>query len=284
MIKTLSIISCFFVMGLLLTGCGQSKGQQATYTAVVVTSNLEALLTAIPTPALTPISMDTLNPATRDFNEPLKRFVLSFESIVQLKPGEQYQFSVGDIRCCYYFDPLDVKAVWSFSPASGAKIDQNGLFTVDENTPSGSVFRVTANINNGQATAGIDVYIYRTEDNPLIGTWREDTQLACGSELLVTPDQLIGELIFRADGTFSVTWHPFEVYTDYNGKYQSDLQNGSLEMTIENGNYIPGDVDPSGSFYIDWDNRLILKDLWLGSWQGSSNPAQCGHRFIKYSP
>ena len=284
MIKTLLVTSCFFVMGLLLTGCEQSKDQQATQTAVAATSNLEALLTAIPTPALTPISMDTLNPATRDFNEPRKRFVLSFESSVQLQPGEQYQFRVGDIKCCYYFDPLDVKAVWSSSPASGAKIDQNGLFTVDENTPSGSVFRVTADINNGQATSGIDVYIYRPEDNPLIGTWREDKQLACGSELLVNPDPLIGELLFRADGTFSVTWHPFEIYRDYFGKYQYDMQNGSLELTIENGNYIPGDVDASGSFYIDGDNRLILKDLWLGSSRDSSSPAQCGHRFINYLP
>jgi hypothetical protein len=108
--------------------------------------------------------------------------------------------------------------------------------------------------------------------------------LACGSELLVTPDQLIRELIFRADGTFSVTWQPFEIYTDYFGKYVYDMQNGSLELTIENGNYIPSDVDTSGSFYIHGDNRLILKDLWLGSSRDSSSPAQCGHRFIKNSP
>ena len=284
MIKTLLVTSYFILMGLFLTGCGQSKDQQATQTAVAATSNLEALLTAIPTPALAPTSTYTLIPTTPDFNEPLKRFVLSFDPSVQLQPGEQYQFRVGDIRCCYFFDPLDVKAIWSFSPSSGAKIDRNGLFTVDENTPSGSVFRVTADINNGQATAGIDVYIYRTQDNPLIGTWQEDKWLACSSELLVTPDQLIRELIFRADGTFSVTWQPFEIYTDYFGKYQYDMQNGSLELTIENGNYIPSDVDTSGSFYIDGDNRLILKDLWLGSSRDSSSPAQCGHRFIKYLP
>jgi len=283
-IKTLLVTSCFIMMGLSLTGCEQSKDQHATQTVVAATSNLETLPASTPTPGLTPTLTFPLTPATRDINEPLRRFVLSFDSSVQLQPGEQYQFRVGDIRCCYFFDPLDVKAVWSVSPSSGAKIDQNGLFTVDENTPSGSVFRVTADINNGQATSGIDVYIYRTEDNPLIGTWREDAQIACGSELPVTPDHLIGELRFRADGSFSVTWYPFEVYTDYDGKYQYDMQNGGLELTIEYGNYIPGDVDTSGSFSIDGENRLILKDLWLGSWQGSSNPAQCGHRFIKYSP
>jgi hypothetical protein len=95
----------------------------------------------------------------------------------------------------------------------------------------------------------------------------------------VAPEEPIGELQFRADGTLSVTWMPFEVYRDYWGSYQYDSKGGTLDLAIEGGNYVPEDVDGSGSFAIDEDGRLVLKDMWLGTWMRSTGGANCGHIF-----
>src|SRR2546422_6744756 len=55
---------------------------------------------------------------------------------------------------------------------------------------------------------------YTPESNPLVGGWREEWQVACGSEERRAPAEPIRELIFLADGRFSVTWRPFEVNHD----------------------------------------------------------------------
>ncbi len=76
-------------------------------------------------------------------------------------------------------------------------------------------------------------------------------------------------------------WAPFEVYVDYWGTYQYDEAQGTLELTVSNGNYIPDDLDGSGSVSFDEQGRLLLTDIWLGTPQLSTDTglAHCGHRF-----
>ena len=83
----------------------------------------------------------------------------------------------------------------------------------------------------------------------------------------------------RSDGTFSVTWMPFEVYRDYWATYRYDSEQGTLDLAIEGGNHVPEDVDGSGSFVIDEDGCLLLKGMWLGTWRSSTGDASCGHIF-----
>ena len=66
----------------------------------------------------------------------------------------------------------------------------------------------------------------------------------------VPAERSIGELEFRADGTFSVTWVPFETYRDYWGRYTLDLRTGRLNLQVETGNYVPPDVDGDGTFCV----------------------------------
>ena len=49
-------------------------------------------------------------------------------------------------------------------------------------------------------------------------------------------------------------------------------------MDVE-GNYVPTDLDLSGNFEIDSNGDLLLKDMWLGSWQGDQPAPGCGQRF-----
>ena len=197
-----------------------------------------------------------------------------------MQPGETWEFSPGVVECCYVFEPVDACATWSASPTDGATIDaETGVFTVDPGTASGKVFTVTADVEDGRRLVSIEVYVFTPEANPLARNWREEAQLACDTLEEVAPEEPIGELQFRADGTFSVTWMPFELYRDYWGSYRYDSEGGTLDFAIEGGNYVPEDVDGSGSFVIDEDGRLVLKDMWLGTWMGSTGGANCGHIF-----
>jgi hypothetical protein len=211
----------------------------------------------------------------------LESLTLSMEHTLAMQPGESHAFSLGWIACCYFFKPVDACATWSVEPTEGASIDsQTGVFTVDATTPSGSVFTVSADVENGRRVVSIEVHVFTPEANPLVGIWREEAQFACGTGEEVVPDDAIGELRFWADGTFSVTWVPFEVHFDYWGTYTYDLADGTIDLVVvTGGGYVPDDIDGGGLFNFDEQGRLILKDIWLGTSPGGTGPANCGHRF-----
>ena len=123
------------------------------------------------------------------------------------------------------------------------------------------------------------MHVFTPEANPLVGLWREAAQIDCATGNEFVPTTQIGELVFGADGTFGVTWFPFEVYKDYWGTYRFDLAAGTLELVVEGGNYVPRDVDGSGRFRFDATGRLILTDLWLGTPHDGTGAPSCGHVF-----
>ena len=212
----------------------------------------------------------------------LSRLSLVMGDTLATQPGETWEFAPGVVECCYVFEPVDACATWSVSPTDGATIDaKTGVFTVDAGTPSGTVFTVTADVENGRRLVSADVHVYTPEANPLFGIWHEEAQFACETDEEVIPEERIGELSFGADGEFSVTWHPFEVYKDYWGTYTFDLSQGTIELTGAEGNYVPEGLDGSGSWFIDDDGRLILKDIWLGAPRDVSGVVNCGHRFTR---
>ncbi|MFN7165003.1 MAG: hypothetical protein ACK4P2_09325, partial [Hyphomonas sp.] len=55
----------------------------------------------------------------------------------------------------------------------------------------------------------------------------------------------VRELIFHPDGTFSLTWTPFEIYKDYWGAYT--FEDGRLHLSPEDGNHIPADAAFAGT-------------------------------------
>jgi len=96
--------------------------------------------------------------------------------------------------------------------------------------------------------------------DPLVGYWRQGQEECAGS----AP---IHELVFEADGRFSVTWLPFETYKDYWGRWRRDRTTDGLELTVEGGNYIPADLETSGVIHLD-GNALTLGQMSLGSPRG----------------
>jgi len=210
----------------------------------------------------------------------LQALVISFEPTISLQPGQSFQFETAVVECCYFLDPIEACTTWSVSPAEGAAISQTGLLEIDATTLHGATYSVTADVENGRRLISATVHVYTTEGNPLVGSWIEVTQFECGSGTEAAPEQAIGELRFKADGTFGVTWMPFEVYVDYWGAYAHEVTGGTLTLIVDGGNYVPPDVDGTGGFSIDGGD-LLLHGIWLGTPQGGSAPPRCGHRFAR---
>jgi hypothetical protein len=228
-----------------------------------------------PTAILRPTSsIPTLQPET------MQRLEINTGQTLQLQPGESYQLKLGTTECCYVFVDVPVDATWSVSPQNGVTLDPvSGLLEVSASAEHGAAYTITANVENSRKVLTTPLLIYTPEGNPLAGTWYEAGVLPCGGGAETTRKDALSELVLDADGTIKATWYPFEIYHDYWGKYSYDLATGVFAVTGLDGHYIPPDLDPTGTFEIDSNGDLLLKDMWLGSWQGEQPPPGCGQRF-----
>jgi hypothetical protein len=225
-------------------------------------------------------------PASLD-EDTLERLTIEtgFSDLIQMQPGQTHIFVIGineGFSILFGVTPVYAQITWSINPTEGAHIDpHNGVFTVDEATPNGAVFTVSANVEQGRRVISTKVHVFTPEANPLVGLWSEEVRFACGTGEEVVPKERVGELVFYADGSFAVTWAGFEFYQDYWGTYTYDLEKGSLKLVVTRGNYVPKDVDGIGTFSLDAKGRLILRDIWLGSSQFGAGIVTCGHRFTR---
>ena len=177
--------------------------------------------------------------------------------------------------------PIDACVQWSVAPADGASIDGDGLLTVDEGAAEGTVYTVTADVEDGRRILTVDVTAYVPIEASIVGYWTEVSQIPCmGPPDPVTPESIIYELQFVDTGEFRVTWQPFELYVDYWGTWTYDEGTGALSMSVSGGNYEPPDLDLDGTATVDaGTGQLTLTDMWLGTPQRGVAPAQCGHVF-----
>ena len=220
--------------------------------------------------------------------EPEMTALGTFGHVIALQPGDTVVLALGvydyercgvSIQC---FLPVQIPARWSVSPSNGATTDPvSGELTIDASVPSGSEFTVTAEVDDGQHAVTAKVYVYTPEGNPFVGFWREEAQFSCDDGAEVIPEFPIEELVFAADGSFAVTWQPFESYVDYWGTYEFDLLKGTLGLTITSGNFVPDDTDGEGQFAVDDPGNLVLTGLWLGTSHSTTGPPNCGHRFSR---
>lgn len=164
-------------------------------------------------------------------------------------------------------------ATWKVTPeGKGATISSSGLLQIDSDVPAGAKFVVTADIENGRAQRQIVAVVYTDAAQPLVGLWRQQSRSGCVafSEMIVV--EPINELEFRADGTFSVTWTPFETYRDYWGSYQADLAKRSLLLKINQGNYVPANFRGQGSYKLKDKSTLELEGIYLGDQRNYKTP------------
>ncbi|WP_219908006.1 hypothetical protein, partial [Enhygromyxa salina] len=113
--------------------------------------------------------------------------------------------------------------------------------------------------------------------SPVVGYWHEVGRFPCDGGPEFVPEDPIRDFHISIR-SFELTWRPFESYVDYIGKYTVDDERKTLTLEGLNGNYVPNDVDPSGTYEIDGDT-LVLRDMWLGASKRGKGTSGCGHRF-----
>ena len=108
----------------------------------------------------------------------------------------------------------------------------------------------------------------------IVGVWHEKS---------TTPGS-IGELIFRDDGTFTLTQTAFDVSKDYSGIYTIDPKKKRLHLTVTEGANIPKDAKIDNFHYsYNSKNELILTNGYFGTFNNALKKSR--YIFLKgYNP
>lgn len=130
---------------------------------------------------------------------------------------------------------------------------------------------LAAFLASGCTTAATTAPPHAASVSPIVGNWHQ-LQQDCAAP--------IAELLFKRDGTFHVTWVPFETYEDYWGAYRWDATSGQLDLTIANGNRVPTDVVGAGRATVSGE-VLTFDGVSLGS---TENGAACAAPFHRNGP
>lgn len=198
----------------------------------------------------------------------------------EVRPGAVDTLRVSSSTHPGAYEPLPASCApaWFLPPEAPATVDaRSGILRVASDAPDGTAFPLLARV------AGREVRtVVRVVDpaaSPLVGTWSQVARVPCdGASGESAPADPIRELRFRRDGRFSVTWLPFESYTDYWGAYTHDRGSGRLRLTVERGNFVPADLDLDGNAEIREARTLQLTGIRLGSRTPDAEPS-CGLRF-----
>jgi len=224
---------------------------------------------------LPPLADDELRYATLEFG--------SFD----IEPGEHRQLRLWILQCCVYYRPLASSMRLTMDPTPYATLDEyGGELVISRDAPAGLQFRVYADIEDGRRIVSTDVTVTTRAANPLRGTWHQVGETRCASPISFSPNEPIQALVFRADGTFSVTWFPFEAYRDYWGVYTIDKpEKGRLTMGIKAGSYIPRDFRGDGKFTVTdtgGKRRLHIDGISFGQPREGDSYVTCGADFESY--
>jgi hypothetical protein len=111
----------------------------------------------------------------------------------------------------------------------------------------------------------------------LTGKWSE-REVDCGDQS--KPTRPVRELVFTTDGRFTLTWEPFESYTDYWGVVVHNAASGMLRMEVTDTNSSPPGPVLSGLAEVTEDGRrLTLTGIDLGDGQRHEWGRRCRYVF-----
>jgi len=154
---------------------------------------------------------------------------------------------------------------WTASPAGLVTIAKDGgSLAVAENAKPG--VDVTLAMKYCGRPVSRTIRIVGKTEPVITGRWGQES-ITCTGE---TPQEPIRELIFKDTGDFSITYAPFESYTDFWGKTDVNIPAGTLALNVEDGNHLPTGGKFSGAMSLTTDDKLVLDGFFL------SRPEQSG--------
>jgi len=112
----------------------------------------------------------------------IRNAMIGPDSPIEMSAGSSYQaqamFPVPDGPLF----PLKASVAWSIAPAvKGISIDTtSGKISVAADVKHGTTATVHADVAGGQRKLTARLFVFRPEENPLIGKWRVDQKVACG--------------------------------------------------------------------------------------------------------
>lgn len=128
-------------------------------------------------------------PPTACTTGPLDEFDLqnlTLETRRSAQPGASVPITLGVWRCCVFVMPIHACVDWTVEPADMATLAVTEdictiirTLKVNPAAPHGTVIRVLADIESGRKLLRTEVHVYTPEANPLVGFWRETSQVPC---------------------------------------------------------------------------------------------------------
>lgn len=156
-------------------------------------------------------------------------------------------------------DPMPTTCLsdWRITPTEAAVVSADGSsLTVAADAPAGATLTLEAR-TPGEPARYATVIVGRDEVM-LTGRYSQ-AEVDCGEA--ERPAQPIKELVFGPTGRFSVTWEPFETYSDYWGDFTWDRAAGRLALAISGGNRRPGaNARLEGAVEVQEDGRRLVLD------------------------
>lgn len=166
--------------------------------------------------------------------------------------------------------PAHCARAWTVSGPARLSADRRTL-TIDPSAPVGAQIEVGFLWRGERVVARLAVVA--RDAVVLTGRWSQRSAAGCESA------DPVREFELRPDGSFSVTFQPFETYRDYWGRYRFDPATGRLSLAVEEGNFVPPGLDQEGTAALA-GGRLTLTGFFLGSRNGFAPPAGgCTYHF-----
>jgi hypothetical protein len=218
-------------------------------------------------------------------DDPEAQLVVADGRRLALRPGQSGQLTLTCRRCCWITESVPGTVIWSLQPAAAGSVDRaTGAFTIAPHAAVGAKVVVRAELTppaGRQREASGEILVIDPSPQPWGGRWQEVAQVPCAGAAAgaaAAKPLLIQELELHPDGTFSVTWQPFERYQDYWGDYRVEGVDGGLRLTVSGGNHVPEELDLDGTLRLDAAGEMTFEGIFLGK-RTDEAPVVCGHRF-----
>ncbi|HZI55573.1 MAG TPA: hypothetical protein VFF39_02300 [Verrucomicrobiae bacterium] len=158
---------------------------------------------------------------------------------------------------------LKASVAWSIAPpVKGISIDaKTGKINVNSEVPHGAHTTVHVNIGNGRRKLATTLYVFRSEENPLIGKWHVDQKMACGEAQEMKTAASGPRSLYTMDWSFHVDqkfWvgrtNNIAAGVKRSGTYELDVKAATIKLT----NTWPAMPVSRWNFLIKDDGKTLL--------------------------
>jgi len=171
--------------------------------------------------------------------------------------------------------PLKCFSRWTSSDPAVTVAPERGKIVISGVATPGRDVEIAGTL--GDRTVRTRFRIAPAEGPVLTGFWSQESVDCHGP----VPGEPLRELRFNSDGSFGVTFVPFEVRQDYWGPVEFDPVAGRIGFVVERGNTVPADLMLKGRARVENDNQLLIDGVYFGGLDVPPPAGGCSYVFRK---